>query len=190
MADAKMICYRTCYLHNKRWEVGEEFIAPFPGAQPNRHFSPGGVPPKDEAVRSVHGPGDDPRSTKEMRESLEAAGVKVSKGWGRKTLFAKLMEIESPGSIKKPESGQPPLVDPNNTGPAYSPARGFDNLVLNKRFGEMSPDDIDGLKADEIRAKLEKPPYSINLGSGYVKKETMIERGIAIEEQMVRSKQQ
>jgi hypothetical protein len=194
MSDDKYFCIRKCFLHGRLWEVGERFSPVFPGAQPNRHFALNGVAPPDAKVRSVFGPGDDKRSTRQMVEALKEYGKEVPKAMegDRKALFSMLVEVEGK-AVGKKALAEPapaaPVADMNNAGPGHNAARDPSNPILSKQFSSMTPDEIDGLTAGEMREKLAKPPYSLDLGSGYVKKDDLVRRGVAIEEQIARSAQ-
>jgi hypothetical protein len=196
-----MICHTKCYHAGRVWEPGEswdDFGKNSPDAKPNSHFSVDGTVPVSAAGRTVRGPGDDPRSTAKMRdqviEYIKAGvwpGKEPAKNASRKELFAILIEIEGREMGKKAiaasiGTGTTVGTAVENSGP--NAGRSFENPLMNKLFSDMTPDDINNLKASELRDKLQMPPYSIELGSGVVAKADLVKRGIAIEEQIGRSK--
>lgn len=171
MAD-KYICIRKCYLHGKLWDLGDVFEPMFEGAEPNKHFALNGVVQIENRTGPM-GPGDDPRSTVQIKADLEAlTNKKPDPSWNRKQLFWAWVDAAR-------ENGQTVIQEP-----AQPSKKTYFNEQNAKMFSEMSPDDIENMKADDMRSKLESPPYSLDLGRGYVNKTEMVKRGIEIEEAM------
>lgn len=181
----KYICIRKCHYLDRLWEPGEQFVPPFDGAAPNRHFQINGKPVGDERI--VQGPGDDPRSTAQMKKDLETMGVDAD-GMSRKDIWRKLVDLQG-GVSTAPAHKDHQAADPNNSGARHNQERVPSNPSANKLFSDMGPDDIDGLTVKDIRAKLSTAPYSLELGSGVISKADLIKRGIAVEEQQKTSAQ-
>lgn len=184
-----MICIRDTYLHGKLWKSGDVFVPPYEGAEPNRHFTINGVVSADERRRAVYGPADDVRSTEEMRRlCIEAEMPGVNEDTTRKELFNFLVKYEksNPPEVAAAPQEKAPAHNPDNAGAVHDPSKKFENPILNKMFLEMTPDDINTLKTKEIKEKLSRPPYSLQLGSGQVSKADLVKRGVAIEEQKSR----
>jgi hypothetical protein len=170
---------RDCYLHGRLWKAGEPFNPPFEGAEPNRHFTIGGVPVADERI--IRGPGDDPRSTAQILADIQKIKPSVTKGT-RKQLFRLWQELTGAvDPVKVSPAAQVP--DPHNTGARHDPKKVNVNPTMNKLFSDMGPDDIDSITVKEIREKLAQPPYSLELGTGVITKADLIKRGIQVEEQ-------
>lgn len=174
-------------MHGKLWDVGDVFEAPFPGAEPNRHFTVNGVMTEGDKQRIVYSPGDDPRTTKALYELAKKYKMEgLTKNTTRKKLHNFVVKFERDNNItQSPVEAQQtaPAANPDNSGAKFDPENTFDNPILNKPFMDMSPDEINKIKVDEIRTKLGQPPYSLELGTGVIAKAELIKRGIQIEEQ-------
>ena len=168
------ICIRKCYLHERLWELGDIFDPPFEGAKPNKHFAINGVTNPENKIGPM-GHGDDPRPTKQIKADLEAlTGKPASKSMNRKALFWAWMEASKENHIPfpKPVDEEPVIKSPQ------------DHQGKQILFSNMTPDQIDQIGVPEIRERLEAEPYSLQLGSGYLKKDELIKRAIAVEDGM------
>lgn len=96
----KYIAVREVYTYNKRFKQGDEFPVDWlkEGYLPNHHFMP-----EDEAKefmrdstanKPIQCAGDDPRSTKELKEAL-LKYTNVLEKWGRKEIWTQLHRFES-----------------------------------------------------------------------------------------------
>jgi hypothetical protein len=105
MSDYKYkgICHTVCYWLDTLWQVGEVYEGSIPLI---KHFSVDGeidrpLPPPDA--------GSDPRSNKELRRSLKADyNFTAPRGYTRKQLWKKLMELESSSAIDELTSSDMP----------------------------------------------------------------------------------
>lgn len=150
-------CIRDCYYNERYWSAGEviEDTPGFEDMPPNKHFLPLGAPtPVDD--RPIVVAGDDPRSTKQIREDLERVhGIKKPKNTSRKKLFAAWREAEQDGKESpkaKPGGYKAPAEEPEE---AVVPG----NL---KQIVTMSPDEIDAITKADIAARLGVNPISFN----------------------------
>ena len=86
----RAVCHTKCYWLETLWLVGEDYEG---SAEPNHHFSEDGKienpPPPPTA-------GDDPRSTKAIRQILKNKYSSTNpQSWPRKKLWQKLHEFET-----------------------------------------------------------------------------------------------
>lgn len=166
-------CIRDCYYNERYWSIGEviEDTPGFEDMPPNKHFLPLGAPnPMNDKPIVVSG--DDPRSTKQIREDLESKyGIKKAKNTPRKKLFAAWREAEQNAGEQPRSTGgyKAPADDPED---GIIPANMAAGAPVNtKRVAEMSPDEIDQITKADIGKRLGVNPISYN-------KAGLIERAI------------
>lgn len=187
MSSNKFICIRKCYYEGKLWEVGE--ILPDELA-PNKHFTLDGQIQAGEK-RVAYGPGDDPRSTKQIIADLKKHfGIALDAKTVRKTAWIEWRNAEEAAGKKGLVTERPATQNQEpKYGKADDPGRfglpTFDNSILNKNFSDWSPDEIDKTTAKEICQKLNAPPYSLDMKPIGITKADLIKRGIEVEEQQI-----
>lgn len=97
----RAVCHTKCYWLENLWEVGEVYEGDI---KPNKHFKMAGEP---DPEKPPEGPSGDPRSTKELRETLENI-MSVPKSWSRKKIWAELKSREiaiSKDELTNPSTG-------------------------------------------------------------------------------------
>ena len=104
------VCIKECYTYNKRFRVGDKF--PVEWLQndyyPNHHFMPRADAEHHIATlrkggdKRVQFAGDDPRSTKDLIETL-VKHTNVNPKWTRAEIWAKLNEYETATSKTAPQ---------------------------------------------------------------------------------------
>lgn len=154
------ICYKDCYYANTYFTVGDKLPS---NLNPNKHFSVDGTPPKD-IESPVLKAGDDPRSTIQMLEDLkkEYPDVEISDDATRKEIFEALVKANKLAERKEfVESIKTPVGN-------------------DKRFSEMTPDELYEMKVAEISEKVERL-YKKELRYGGVKKDELLKQAIDIE---------
>lgn len=154
----KYECVRTCYYLGKLFKPGN----PLPDwAEPNKHFLPVGESLGEDEKKKVFGPGDDPRSTRQIKKDLKEK-FDIDASGTRKDLWLRWKEATDAAEDAARQDAEASFGAPQ--GNAKHPERfdrpAFKNESLNKKFTEMSPDDIDKLSVKDMCDKLNAPPYS------------------------------
>ncbi len=86
----RAVCHTACFWENTYWDPGDIYEGVIP---PGKHFSADGSPPEvDPSIRRAV---DDPRSTVEMRTTLERSfGEKMPEDATRKQIYSALRKRE------------------------------------------------------------------------------------------------
>ena len=165
----KYICIRDCYVHEKKWTVGEPLT---PGLKPNKHFAS-----EDDfsdaladATRIPITPADDPRSTIKIISDLkEKFGVEVDEKISRKEAF--LMWKDLVVKNEKPGEPAPPELTKKIT-----PVK-----LIEKKFSELTPDEINNLKLKDIQQTILQR-FGVEMNIVGARKLDLIKKALKLEE--------
>lgn len=186
MAD-KWICVRTCHYLQRYWMAGESLndTSGYEDAPPGKHFALNGIL-RDE-VSDIVRPGDDPRSTIQIREDLLVIHeIETPEDTSRRDLFNRWIHAEKAAVVRKAEGPATPSSNDSEGSetPPLPPADGVTVVdpMGTTKFSELGPDDVDKLKNAEI-AKSMKIRFGIavaNDGRGQ-KKENLLQQALQLE---------
>lgn len=142
--EETFICIRDCYHGNHLYHVGDKLL---PGHTANKHFAPGSEAAEAmaNAARVALTPGDDTRSTTKIRAELfEKYGLVLPEQTPRKEVWAawKLKASQDGGSEVKIAPAEQAFVDD-------AAPKGV--VLIEKKFSEMTPDDIENTTAQSIK---------------------------------------
>jgi hypothetical protein len=172
MAKQRYVAVRDCYYGppglRKLFRAGEYLID---GWEPGKHFVPEGEEPEIEE-RPIQGPGDDPRSTREMLKELEKRGIDM-KGEPRGAVFRKLIEIERDEGLTTTEAAPAVEGDP----------------LAGVKFYELSEDDIETFTAKEIIASMTHR-FNVDMSFGGKSKKQLVQLGLELEAKAVGARAQ
>jgi hypothetical protein len=141
------IALRACFTNfmgGHLYRAGDPLL---PGDEPGKHFALNGIADSQEKAALPTTPGDDIRSTMEIRAELEAKhGIKLAKSANRKTLFNAWVDAEKGADkpVVKTRRTVPPEEMDDAPPTVTDPLAGV-NLL------EMSPDDIQKIRSKEWR---------------------------------------
>ncbi len=176
----KYICIRECYYMNNLWKAGD----PLPdGLEPGKHFSLDGLD-HEEDERLIARSGDDPRSTTQMFQDLKTKypEVKVHDAMSRKELFALWVKAEK-DAVEPEEETPADDTKKAKTIKADDVVDGDDETASQdeeKRFIDMTPDEMFSLKNKEISDKVLRM-YKKELKYAGSKKEDLLKKAMDIE---------
>jgi len=161
------ICVRNCYYgppgHRKLFKVGELLPA---GWEPNKHFIAGAKVPPEETNSPARTPGDDSRPTVQIIMDLRMKYGIDMRGRTRKEAFAEWIKAENQKDVAvKPE----PVLKEGATDP-----------LNGRRFSDMSPDEINNSKRDDIVEAINHR-FKMDMTHGNKSKVELIQYGIDLE---------
>jgi hypothetical protein len=160
------ICYHTCYYGprglRKLYSPGDKLL---PGIEPGKYFSLDGAPPKDHVTPS-YGPGDDPRSTYQIRADLLAWGVKMPSSSSRRSLYNKYLEEKSKHEDDLPQSVM--------EGQKQSDPLGGKNIC------EMTPDEISSINPEDVVVAIQMR-YGAHLKYNGKNRDEVMKKAVQIE---------
>jgi hypothetical protein len=163
----RYVAVRDCYYGppglRKLFRAGEYLID---GWEPGKHFVAEGEEP-EEVEPAIQGPGDDPRSTRQMLKELEDKGIDM-KGEARGAIFRKLIELEREEGITHTELAPPVEGDP----------------LAGVKFYELSEDDVDRFTAKEITASITHR-FNVDMSLRGKSKKQLVQLGLELEAKAV-----
>ena len=168
--SSKWIAIRNCYYLKRYWQAGESLndTGGYEDAPPGKHFALDGKIPAGE-IDSIVRPGDDPRSTVQIRKDLEEIhGVDTKGVADRKDLFNLWTDAEK---AKAAEAAPPvpdgvEIVDPLGT----------------RKFSDLSPDELNELKNQELADSM-KVRFGLDVKYKGIPKENLIQQALQLEVQ-------
>jgi hypothetical protein len=198
--SGEWICIRNCYYLDRYWKAGENLhsIPGFEDAPPGKHFALNGIVPRDE-IQQITRPGDDPRSTDQIRRDIEKnfPHVKIPENADRKKLFNLWMDAEKttgenakeePKRATKPDAE----TDAEKTTVEDAKEKRFKEYVAEakaeaakdpldgKNFSALTPDEVDRLKPRDI-AQAVKARFGVEMRYNGVSKSSLIQQALQYE---------
>jgi len=184
MPNGKWICVRDCYYLRRYWYAGESLndTAGFEDAPPGKHFAIDGIIERD-ATSEIVRPGDDPRSTAQIREDLLLThSIEAPDDANRRTLFAMWVEAEREAeraaAPARASESQPAANAP--VSPSEVAGAGNVDPLGTRRFSDLQPDELDSLKSAEI-ADAVLTRYGVDMKWRGRPKATLIQEALQLE---------